>query len=93
MTQEEEINKLIELFNIFIKEWTGDNYTHLIDSDDNAGERFRNEIIAHDTALLTKIIKMCEGKKLYHIVGGDYNKAITDIIEGIKALSVSEKKV
>ena len=31
-----------EAFNLFIKEWTGESYPHLIDSDDNAGQYFRD---------------------------------------------------
>jgi len=32
---------VIEEFNKFIKNWTGTNYPHLIDSDENDGEKFR----------------------------------------------------
>ena len=32
---------LEEEFNSFIKKWCGDSYPHLIDSDQNDGERFR----------------------------------------------------
>lgn len=35
-------NELIEEFNKFIKKWCGSNYPHLIDTDDNDGEKFRN---------------------------------------------------
>lgn len=35
---------LTDLFNKFIKKWTGDSYPHLIDSDENDGERFRQAI-------------------------------------------------
>ena len=36
--------KLCDSFDVFIKKWTGDSYPHLIDSDENDGERFREEI-------------------------------------------------
>ena len=36
-----QFNELEEKFNQFIKSWTGNNYPHLIDSDENAGEEFR----------------------------------------------------
>ena len=32
---------LREDFNKFIKKWTGNSYPHLIDNDENDGERFR----------------------------------------------------
>lgn len=35
---------LIELFNRFIEKWTGNSFPHLIDSDENDGERFREAI-------------------------------------------------
>ncbi len=31
-------------FNIFIKKWCGNDYPHLIDSDENDGERFREKL-------------------------------------------------
>ncbi len=36
---EEEI---IERFNLFIKKWCGSSFPHLIDSDENEGEEFRD---------------------------------------------------
>ena len=38
-------NDLVEQFNAFIKKWTGDSYPHLIDSDENDGERFRELLV------------------------------------------------
>jgi len=35
---------IVEKFNVFIKKWTGNNYQHLIDTDGNDGERFREEL-------------------------------------------------
>lgn len=35
------IEKILERFNDFIKKWTGSHYPHLIDSDENDGEEFR----------------------------------------------------
>ena len=37
-------DKIVDKFNEFIKNWCGDSYPHLIDSDDNDGEFFRNEL-------------------------------------------------
>ena len=39
----EEI-KVVSKFNDFIKKWCGNNYPHLIDSDENDGEAFRKEL-------------------------------------------------
>jgi hypothetical protein len=36
--------QLVNEFNKFIKEWCGSMYAHLIDSDENDGERFRQLI-------------------------------------------------
>ena len=33
---------LIDEFNKFIKKWCGNSYPHLIDTDENDGERFRS---------------------------------------------------
>lgn len=41
MSEEKEI---IRSFNIFIEKWCGNNYPHLIDTDDNDGEKFRMEL-------------------------------------------------
>lgn len=38
---EVEYNELEKKFNQFLKNWTGTNYPHLIDNDENAGEEFR----------------------------------------------------
>lgn len=42
---------LTEQFNAFIKKWCHDNYPHLIDSDENDGERFRESIEQLEKAL------------------------------------------
>ena len=36
--------ELIDEFNVFIKKWCGENASHLLDSDDNDGEKFRKII-------------------------------------------------
>lgn len=40
----DNMEKIIEDFNSFIKKWCGSNFPHLIDSDENDGERFRQKI-------------------------------------------------
>jgi len=47
--KEKEI-EIVNDFNEFIKKWTGSSCTHLIDSDENDGEEFRE-----------KLRKLCEG--------------------------------
>lgn len=43
MTTLEQLKKeAIEKFNVFIKDWTEHNYSHLIDTDDNDGQFFRD---------------------------------------------------
>lgn len=37
-------DELEKEFNDFIKKWCGSNYPHLIDSDENDGERFREKL-------------------------------------------------
>lgn len=39
-----DIGKIEEDFNLFIKKWCGNNYPHLIDSDENDGEIFRDKL-------------------------------------------------
>ena len=48
-----EIEELIDEFNDFIKKWCGNSYPHLIDSDENDGEVFRDNIklLFHKTQL------------------------------------------
>lgn len=41
-TLEELGDEAVEKFNLFIKDWTGTWYPHLIDTDDNEGQFFRN---------------------------------------------------
>lgn len=45
MSNHEQAIELIEKFNAFIKKWCGDSYPHLIDSDENDGEDFRQSIL------------------------------------------------
>lgn len=35
---------IVEEFNKFIEKWTGNSFSHLIDSDENDGERFRERL-------------------------------------------------
>jgi len=37
--------ELVDKFNQFIKKWCGDKFPHLIDSDENDGESFREAIV------------------------------------------------
>lgn len=42
----EELRQRVRgLVDPFLKDWCGDNYAHLVDSDENAGERLRDDII------------------------------------------------
>ena len=36
--------EIVEYFNKFIKKWCGNNFPHLIDSDENDGEEFRDKL-------------------------------------------------
>ena len=54
---------LDELINSFIKEWCGDSAPHLLDTDDNDGQRLREAIQAREQRLLKKLLE----KKLYII--------------------------
>lgn len=40
----EEKEKIVKEFNEFIKKWTGNSFPHLIDTDENDGERFRERL-------------------------------------------------
>ena len=48
---EEKESEIVEKFNVFIKKWCGNSYPHLIDSDDNDGEDFRDEIKSLESRL------------------------------------------
>lgn len=50
---------LIQKFNAFIKKWTGDSYPHLIDSDENDGERFREAIEYYASQIRQETIEEC----------------------------------
>ena len=41
--------EIIDAFNSFIEKWCGNSFAHLIDSDDNDGERFREKLRKHDS--------------------------------------------
>ena len=49
----EEIDKLV---NSFIKEWLPDSYAHLIDTDENDGQRLRNSLRSLFKQMAEKII-------------------------------------
>ncbi len=67
---------LIEIFNAFIKKWCGESYPHLIDSDENDGERFRELIRQKDSerAMTPKdrkiVEELVEGFEKIKAIGG-----------------------
>lgn len=46
MTQQQGEEKIDELVNAFFKEWLPDSFAHLVDNDENDGERLRRELYA-----------------------------------------------
>ena len=70
--------KLIQEFNNFIKKWCGDHYPHLIDSDENEGEFFR-EKLRRLTAQNVKLLAACNNAYRV-IVLGDGKKINWDIV-------------
>jgi translation initiation factor 2B subunit (eIF-2B alpha/beta/delta family) len=83
---DEEI--LILEFNSFIKKWCGSNYPHLIDSDENDGEQFRDLIIERIAKLKQELADanakieywkkqsetLKKGKPILHLLSGKGDK-------------------
>ena len=46
---------MVEEFDAFIEKWTGSNFPHLIDTDENDGEAFRNKIRAFAKAVRNNV--------------------------------------
>lgn len=85
---------LVDKFNEFIKKWTGGSYPHLIDSDDNDGERFREAL--HSTAQEHEAIGYKRGLKEAEGLVGALDLAWRDILDwectvkGLRAMSKND---
>lgn len=44
----------IDLFNCFIEKWCGSNFPHLIDTDENDGQKFREMLYSMEDQLADK---------------------------------------
>lgn len=67
-----KMKQITKEFNKFIKKWCGNNYPHLIDSDENDGEMFRE--LLEKTYTKEEIRKsMLIAEKLY-VEDGDYSE-------------------
>ena len=58
------VEEIQEKFNGFIKKWCGNYYPHLIDTDENDGEEFRQFVARHVHSLIVRG-KVEELKKFY----------------------------
>lgn len=61
--------KLEEVINPFIKKWIPESYAHLVDSDDNDGERLRNAILNLVSEEVRKADKKYRRKGFYSNLG------------------------
>jgi hypothetical protein len=86
---------IIKDFNDFIKKWTGENYPHLIDTDENDGEIFRQKLqslLSQKDKEVEKAIKEEQNKLLLwwsnSTADNDYTRGFIDgIKEGLDSLS------
>jgi len=100
MKLEKAKEKLIFEVDIFLFKWCKENYPHLIDSDENDGERFRECIIRTiDLAIEEQAKQIYLGikQKLLVNVEGGILKTIQeggsiDINKAIKIINEEEKK-
>jgi hypothetical protein len=79
MTTDEEY--LTNNFNKFIKKWCGNNYAHLIDTDENDGEGFRGDII-----LTIDKVRQEERAKVLAEVKAEWNKLLVEF-DNLKEIS------
>ena len=96
-TQQEEW-KLIQEFDNFIKKWCGKSVPHLLDNDENDGERFRilltttrKEAIEECVGVLELTKEICKTEKSEtECWTRDYNKGIDKAIEKLNQLKARE---
>jgi hypothetical protein len=67
ITKEKIEEKLINEFNKLIKEYCEEYYGHLIDTDDNAGQRYRELISSSIDSLLQEIV-ICSAIKVGDLI-------------------------
>ena len=96
MNQPKEIDHNIDVryapdletaFNRFIEKWCGENYPHLIDTDDNDGQFVRDFITQQRTNLISEIREKMPGKCSEDI------KVISDMIKNYSSRSEKDEHI
>ena len=87
MTKIPSVEEIVDEFNQFIEKWTGSSFAHLIDTDENDGERFRQRLNTYATeqrtALLTELLEYIgnlKGVYSAHDVEEDIKAHINNLI-------------
>ena len=73
--------------NDFIRKWCGENAAHLLDSDENDGERLRQTLSRHNLSLVEAVKKLyvyADESKASSGEMGMFNSALDAVIEIIK---------
>jgi len=95
MPQDKAEEQLIEDFNEFIKKWCGNYYPHLIDSDDNDGEEFRDKIRATIRTAREDLIRELLGEKRwmeFKELPPKPKTRVFDVISNCQGLSIGQVK-